>query len=86
MTRRRPYLYLLRPEDLLLAVLMVASAADLHHVDFGRVLTFLAAILAVLRRRATARLARAGVVPRFVSHLELTSSSGSSFVGEFVST
>src|SRR5437763_5396119 len=37
---------------------MMAGAADLHHVNLGRVLALLAAILAVLRRGATAGRAR----------------------------
>ena len=53
----------------LTAVGVVAGAADLHHVNLGRVLTLLAAILAALRRGAAAGLSRALVLRLLVSHL-----------------
>src|SRR5947209_7245618 len=49
---------------------MMAGAAYLHHVNLGRVLTLLAAILAVLRRLAAARLARALLPLILVRHLK----------------
>src|SRR5438270_2114751 len=54
---------------LLLAVRVVTGAADFHHVNLGRVLALLAAILAVLRRGATTRRARALVLRLLVRHL-----------------
>ena len=48
----------------------MAGAAYLHHVNLGRVLTLLAAILAVLRRGAAARLARALLPLSLVRHLK----------------
>ena len=53
----------------LTAVGVVAGAAYLHHVNLGRVLTLLAAILAALRRGAAAGLSRALVLRLLVSHL-----------------
>ena len=51
------------------AVWVVAGATDLHHVNLGRVLALLAAILAVLGRAAAAGFARALVRILLVSHL-----------------
>jgi hypothetical protein len=58
---------------LLLAIGVMAGAADLHHVNLGRVLALFAAILAVLRRGAAASLTRA-LSLFLVSHLEHSSS------------
>ena len=51
------------------AVGVVAGAADLHHVNLGRVLTLLATVLAALRRLAAAGFARALVLSLLVCHL-----------------
>src|ERR1700760_1000165 len=60
---------------------MMTGAADLHHVNLGRVLALLAAILAALRRRTTARRARALALRLFVSHFRVTSFNCSSRSG-----
>lgn len=53
----------------LLAVRVVTGAAYFHHMNFGCVFTLFAAILAVLRRRTTARFARAFRLP-VIGHFE----------------
>src|SRR2546423_10558489 len=63
---------------------MMAGAAYLHHVNLGRVLTLLAAILAVLGRLAAARLARALLPLILVRHLKpppLSSRRGRELLG-----
>ena len=50
---------------------MMAGAADFHHVNLGRVLALLAAILAALLGGATTGLARALVLRPLVRHLSL---------------
>src|SRR5437763_5020367 len=62
---------------------MMAGAADLHHVNLGRVFALLAAILAVLRRGATAGRARALVLRLLVRHLNLPPFFDSSRSGSF---
>ncbi|MDT7688090.1 MAG: hypothetical protein QOE46_849 [Acidobacteriota bacterium] len=64
-----------RDVRLLLAVGVMAGAADLHHVNLGRVLALLAAILAALRRGATTGLARTLLLLTLVRHLNLLISS-----------
>src|SRR5215203_2704132 len=64
------------------AVRVMTGAADLHHVNLGRVLALLAAILAALRSRTAAGLARA-LLLLLVRHLNLHVLFDSTGPGEF---